>query len=517
MDARAQRGEDRGRRLLAHADARLAAADWEAAARAYRDALALAPDCADAWFNLGFALRRQGGFAEALDAYASALAAGVAQPELAHLNRAAIYSDQLRDDSAALAELQAALRIVPGHPPALLNLGNLHEERGEREAAIGCYRQLIDSASPVAQGLVVQALARLVDLLPPDHPDDDLMARAHSYAHRTNGAADGDRASLLFAVGRACDRRGAYVQAFDAFAQGKRLAHHRQPAYDPEQASRLTAALMATAARCETARPPVSPQRPQPLFICGMFRSGSTLVEQVLAAHSRVVAGGELDLLPRMATGALAPFPATLAHLDDARRDALAAVYADGVASRFPDMERAVRYLTDKRPDNYRLVGLIKRLFPEARIINTVRDPRDNGLAIFMQHLNPRAFPYAGTLEGIGHHYGEYRRLLDYWKALYPADIHDFDYDAFVAQPVPVLRALLAFLELPWEEGCLSFHTRPGTVKTASHWQVRRPLYADASGRWRRYRTQLEPLLATLHALGIAPEDAGDATGAPAR
>jgi hypothetical protein len=120
-----------------------------------------------------------------------------------------------------------------------------------------------------------------------------------------------------------------------------------------------------------------------------------------------------------------------------------------------------------------------------------------------MQHLNPQVTPYACDLADIGHYYGQYRRLMTHWRGLYGADILDFDYDAFVRDPRTSLERLLAFLGLPWHEPCLDFHTLRNTVKTASYWQVRRPLYADASGRWRRYRAHLGPLMGALSVAGV--------------
>ncbi len=233
-----------------------------------------------------------------------------------------------------------------------------------------------------------------------------------------------------------------------------------------------------------------------------MFRSGSTLVEQVLAAHPQVTAGGELDWLRRLAGGRLAPFPASMATLDPMRDAVLADEYRAHLARLFPDAAGNT-YITDKRPDNYVLIGLIKRLFPTARIIHTTRNPLDNGLSVFMQHLHLQVVGYASDLGDIGHHYGEYRRLMAHWKALYGDSIFDFDYDAFVLEPKHALERLFAFLGLPWNDRCLEFHRLGNTVKTASYWQVRQPLHANASGRWRNYSAHLGPLQRALRDAGI--------------
>ncbi|MGH8028992.1 MAG: sulfotransferase family protein, partial [Arenimonas sp.] len=166
------------------------------------------------------------------------------------------------------------------------------------------------------------------------------------------------------------------------------------------------------------------------------------------------------------------------------------------------------RYITDKRPDNFLLVGLIKRLFPDARIIHTTRHPLDNGLSIYMQILNHHVIGYANDLGEIGHYYGQYRRLMAHWKSIYPDTVFDFDYDSFVREPMPQLERLFAFLGLDLDERVLQFHELGNTVKTASYWQVRNPLYASASGRWRNYASHLEPLRAALLAGGVPlPDD----------
>lgn len=490
------------RHRFARADALLGQGRRAEAAAAYRDALTHQPGHAEGWFNLAYALRHDGHFADALDAYGRALDCGIDRAEQVHLNRAVILSDHLAREDEAESELHAALAAAPGYPPALLNLGNLHEERGRRDDAIACYRRLLSLGLAQTGTHGYQALARLAGIERPATPQDPLYRQLESAARSPAPLEDAVRADLWFALGRMRDALGEHAAAFDAFVHGKHLAHRGHRPYDPERASRLTRALIDAPAGLSLA-PSASDAGPEPLFICGMFRSGSTLVEQVLSAHPGVATCGELELLPRLVAGALRPFPASLGWLTEARCTALARSYYAALRVRLQAEQRTPRYATDKRPDNFRLIGLIKHLFPRARIVHTVRHPLDNGLSILMQHLNPRVFDYAGTLADIGHHYGEYLRLMAHWKALYPGDIHDFDYDRFVMEPEATLRSLLQFLQLPWDPGCLAFHTRQNTVRTASYWQVRRPLYAEASGRWGRYREQLAPLVDALAAQGV--------------
>src|ERR1019366_1705883 len=216
-----------------------------------------------------------------------------------------------------------------------------------------------------------------------------------------------------FALGRALDACAAYGAAFDAYAQANRdsrdSAAPGTARYDRPLAEQLIDRLIATfpAANRELAAIAAQPyasqryaSRPRPIFLCGVFRSGSTLNEQLLAGHLRVTAGGEVDFLPHAAQEVLAPFPESMPAAPSSRLEALAARYLDTLGTLFP----AAEFVTDKRPDNFLYIGLIKRLFPDAKIVHTVRDPLDNCLSIFLLHLDHR-MSYALDLADTGHQY----------------------------------------------------------------------------------------------------------------
>lgn len=452
---------------------------------AYERLLAAHPDLPDCWYNLALLQRRAGRPAEALASYQQALDRGVGGPEEVRLNRAVILSDDLRREDEAERELTAALALNPAYVPALLNLGNLHEDRGRRAEAAAAYERILalDPGDP-------DALARLGGLATPSGPDDPLIGRLRGAIGRHGAAAD---AALGFSLGRMLDAAGAYDEAFEACAAANAASRASGSArYDRVAMEARVDALIAAFPEPWTG-PPIAGTRPPPVFICGMFRSGSTLAEQVLASHARVTAGGELDLLPAMVRRDLAPYPASLAGMTPAALEALAGRYLQTLAATFPAADR----ITDKRPDNFLHVGLIKRLFPDARIVHTLRDPLDNALSVYFLHLD-HGMAYALDLLDIGHYQRQQQRLMAHWKSLYPNDILDFDYDAFVARPRPPLERLLAFLDLDWDDGCLAFHRLDNAVKTASVWQVREALYQRSSGRARHYQRQLAPLKAWL-------------------
>lgn len=467
---------------------------------AYERLLGEWPALPESWFNLAVLRRRAGRFEAALEAYEEALGRGVTQPEEVHLNRGVIYADHLRQDSAAERELAAALALNPGYVPALLNLANLQEDLGRRDEALATYERLL--AIEATHG---EALARYASLRGASRADDPLVARLRAAIARP-GVSAADAASLGFALGKLLDACSAWDAAFEAYAAANRASRASVGAHGPayvrsKEESRIDALQAAFGSRGRVAGLPVAtpaPGSPRPIFICGMFRSGSTLIEQVLARHPRVTAGGELDLLPALVRGELAPFPQSMAQATPQKLARLAASYLEALGQRFP----GAQVVTDKRPDNFHHIGLIKALFPDARIVHTTRAPLDNCLSIYFLHLDQR-LGYALDLMDTGHHYAQYRRLMAHWKSLYGEDILDFDYDAFVRAPRPAIERLLAFCGLDWDEACLAPERASGAVKTASVWQVRRPIHREASGRSAHYARQLAPLAAWLEAQGI--------------
>jgi tetratricopeptide (TPR) repeat protein len=450
---------------------------------AYGSILARWPKAADAWYNLAVLQRKSFHFEQALASYQRALAAGVSRPEEVHLNRAVILSDALRDHVAAAAELQQALTLNPAYTPALLNLANLYEDLGKRAEASSLYARIL-SIEPLA----FEALARFANLQPADAIDTELVRRLREAL--ALAAAMPDRASLGFALGRLLDARGEYREAFAAYAaaneSSRASAANRIVPYDRARQEKFVDLMISGGT------PPASASiaaQPRPIFIVGMFRSGSTLTEQLLAGIPGVAAGGEINFLPQVIQSELTPLFESLAAMTGSRLDDIAARYQ----AELMRVSRGAAFVTDKRPDNFLYLGLIKRLFPDAKIVHTTRDALDNCLSIFFLHLEQQ-MSYALNLAHTGHFYRQYRRLMAHWKREFGRDIFDFNYDALVADPEPQFRALCEFLELPWPGRVPDVAARSAAVKTASVWQVRQPLYRSSSGRSRNYLEELREL-----------------------
>lgn len=447
------------------------------AARAYSDVVREAPQLATAWYNLGFCQRMSGEAQAALTSYQTAIERGLAGAEEAHLNKATILADLLRREHDAERELQRALKLNPKYVPALMNLANLAEDFGRREEAGKLYERAltIDSTH-------WEVLARYANILPDGSDLAAMPARLNGALARTD-IPPADRASLGFALGRTLDRLGQFDEAFSAYEQANGASRDaygiRYDRVAEEQQAQQVMEVFSEPL-------PTNADDWAPIFICGMFRSGSTMLEQILAGHPRVTAGGEIALMPDIIRAAITPFPERARALQEEDYARLGARYRAMAAQIFPNVD----LLTDKWLSNTLHVGLIKLMFPAAKIVHTKRHALDNVLSVYFLHLDA-SFGYAVDLDDIAHQLRLSQQLMEHWRGLYPDDIIDFDYDSFVAAPEMQARALLDALGLGWQPECLEFHQRTNAVKTASVWQVREPLYTRSSGRWQHYEKHL--------------------------
>lgn len=449
----------------------------------YQRLLGRRPELATAHYNLALLLKKQKRYAEAMAAYENAVRLGIDRVQEVYTNMGVLCAELHRADQAR--ELfERALDVDPRHIPAMFNLASLFEEAGEREQATALYHKIL-SIEPRHW----DSLARLAYATRLTSREDPLIG---SLRDATNSKVD-DRLAhegLYFALGKVLDDVGLYDAAFAAYKSGNELGKERNPPYDRIAAERTFDELIGW---CDAnwIRNAATSSADAPIFICGMFRSGSTLAEQILAAHPSITAGGELDILPWLLTRRLAPYPQ---RLQSASQEELQQL-ADDYVSRRGDLFPEAKHVTDKRPDNYVHLGLIKALFPAARIVYTQRDPLDNCLSVYFQQLGGN-LAYATNLENIAHYYKQHERLMEHWRACLGENIFTLSYDDLVRSPEAVLRGLLDFLGLDWDDRCLEFQHTDSLVKTASVWQVREELHPRSSGRWRNYEAGLQNIRA---------------------
>jgi hypothetical protein len=302
------------------------------------------------------------------------------------------------------------------------------------------------------------------------------------------------RAGLWFALGDALDRRGRDAEAFEAYAAGNRAKRAGLPIEAAARASAESARYVRAQITAErlAAQDGQGARSTAPIFIVGLPRSGSTLIEQILASHPAVQGLGEAGVLPALVAQGYPRDPAGLKDLAARYLGALRERGWDG-ASRF----------VDKTLENYLHVGLIHLLFPRAMILQAVRDPMDLGFACYRQ-LFVSGNETLYDLGDIAAEFGRYRELMDYWASALPGRVTDVSYEVLVADPETQIHDLTEAAGLAWDPAVLDFHQRAGAVTTASAAQVRQPIYASSVARWRRYAVQLKPLRAALEKAGVS-------------
>jgi tetratricopeptide (TPR) repeat protein len=454
------------------------------AARAYERAAAADPDDFRAPFSLATIELQRGRPADALPRLRQVARL---KPDLfeAHHNRGgAAQALELWDEAADAYE--AALALRSGALETRRNLAIVLAILGRVDAAIAQHRQLAQAAQARTW-----ALTRIALLRPGEISDADL--KALQSADQDPQADARTRIGAQFAIGEVLERRGDPVPAFAAFAAGNRrqrdtfVAAGADPARLVEQHAAAGRAVIARFTPELLARHGGDGlSTTAPIFVVGMPRSGSTLIEQILASHPQVLGLGESGVLPRMLERGFA------GGRSDTR--ALARGYLEAMRARGWRRGRFV----DKTPENYLHVGAIALAFPNAVILHAVRDPVDTCLSCFRQ-LFAAGGETLYDLAEIGAEYVTYRTVMAHWRAALPGRVIDIDHEALVADPEGQIRALVCEAAgLDWNEACLTFHAAGGPVRTASSGQVREPIFTHSIARWRRYEAQLGPLLAAL-------------------
>ncbi|WGL16357.1 sulfotransferase [Microbulbifer bruguierae] len=446
---------------------------------AYERYLELWPDKAESHFNLAWLLRQKGFLDAALTRYQLALDTGVTTPEEVYTNMAAICSDLRREEQAEYL-LEEALAINSGYLPALFNLGGLMEERREKDEARKLYERILDLDPEYSA-----ALCRIAHI-ERAHSGSDLPGRLRTLIESGRSSAL-EKEELCFALGKVLDDCACYDEAFVAFTEANRLGEKRLGVYCPDKHSSDIQQIIDVYRETYPIRSAADSY--SPIFICGMFRSGSTLLEQILSGHSQLIAGGEIDTIPKIIGERGEEYPLSSSDLEQDQLERLAERYRQQNIDRFGVSEGVL----DKRPDNFLYVGFIKQLFPRAKFLWTRRSLLDNCLSVYFQQLGGD-MKYSTELESIAHYYHQQEKLMTFWESIFPGSICRVQYESLVSASELELRKVLDFLSLPFESECLNFSERSNYVKTASIWQVREGLHTRSCERSRHYQKFIQTL-----------------------
>ncbi|MGD9601489.1 MAG: sulfotransferase [Gammaproteobacteria bacterium] len=442
--------------------------------------------------NRGNTFRMMGRLEEALADYDLALSLDPARVD-AHHNRGLVLL-QLNRPHDAIAAFDVVLTRYPSDPDSTVQKAEALIAAGDFASADEILRSLLSGAPRHARAWYLRAtLARTADAA-------TAMLSSVEHLSRVADLSPAERSQLDFAAGDLRDRIGDPDGAFKAYRTANRFARNLHTRNEREHVSRIVQEILDIDISRWTSAPLLSDVPVEPIFIIGMPRSGTTLVEQVLSVHPAVSAAGEADFFG----------PAlhwqTVGRAD---RPAVPAILALGEAERIAIRERylirlrglcgaTTGHVSDKTPLNFLYAGFLRALFPSARFVHCRRDARDTCLSIYFQQFGSLAFTH--DLQDIARAYEAYLSLMDYWRTSPAFSFFDVTYESLVTDPEPTIRALLEFLRLPWASECLAPHVSSHPVNTASRWQARQPVHREAIARWRRYARQ-------LGALGSLPGD----------
>ena len=503
----------------------------EPALKAFQRAIALAPEFAEAYHNLSIIFRERGKLKHALDCCRKALSI---QPEYAEaLNHAGIIRAQLGHSEEALRCYRKAIETNPGYADAHYNLGNLLRKMGHYKQALDAYKTAVQhdqsmyrafnnmgslymvlGDAPAALGALesavnlkpdfVQAWRNIATMRHFESRDRFVegMERLVSTGHLDKD----DEIHLNFALSKVYEDLKDHDRAFHFMASGNR-SKRKTFAYDKKVNTRLFAAIRNVFDRTFMDRHLACGFKdPTPIFILGMPRSGTTLVEQILQAHPNVFGGGEISSLDAILSSISqahekGAFPGFVHELKDLDFETIGMAYVKAIRELSP----LATYITDKMPQNFLFVGMIRLILPNAKIIHCVRHPMDTCLSIY-KTLFTTLHPYAYDLDEIGHYYRLYSDLMHHWHQVLSKPVYEISYESLVLHPERHIRHLLSHCELDWNPRCMKFHQSNRPVLTASTMQVRRPVYSDSVSLWKKYRRQLSRLRSRL---GVVCDQAG--------
>lgn len=451
--------------------------------------LELAPRFDAARFNYATVLYRQAKAAETLEQLASLIARDPRNPSYRSLKAAALA--QVGEYRRAIDEYRDLLVAYPGQPKAWMSYGHALKTVGRQADAIAAYRKSLDLLPSLGE-----AYWSLANLKTVGFSAADVAAMAAQLAR--DDIADEDRFHLDFALGKALEDEGQDAGAFGHYRKANALRRASLD-YDAEETTehaRRSGAMFTPTFFAERAN--FGAPDPDPIFIVGLPRSGSTLIEQILASHSAVEGAMELPDLGSIARrldgrrklADPSRYPEILADLDS---DAARTLGEEYLARTRIHRKTGRPFFIDKMPNNFAHLGLIHLILPKARIVDARRDPMACGFSCFKQHF-ARGQGFTYDLTDLGRYYRDYVTLMEHFDRVLPGRVHRVIYEDMVSDTEGAIRALLNHCELPFEDACLRFHENERAVRTASSEQVRRPIFTEGLDQWRRFDAWLGPL-----------------------
>ncbi|RWB67372.1 MAG: sulfotransferase family protein [Mesorhizobium sp.] len=456
----------------------------------FRGAVDIKPDQLAARDNLGSSLKQLGQFDAAEEIFRGTIGRNPFHVR-ARIGLAETLQEAGRLDEA-IKLFRESLSIRPKDAELLYGLGVAMMEKGKLDEAADLARQAVAVVPGMAKAWLL-----LTQVKRQTERDKELAGMEAEHAKAPQGSLA--RMQLSFGLGKVNDDLKDYGRAFDYFAEGNAIRRQGID-YDPVRTRGEFEAMKAAFDKTFFEKHRTSDiSDDTPIFVVGMPRSGTTLVEQIIASHPQVYGAGELNIL-KTAVGKQFPmsmpggFPAGIADMPDKAFAEAGQAYLDMLHSRYP----GYRHVTDKMPGNFMLVGFLHMMLPKAKIVHCARDAAATCLSIFKVHFRGDSHRYGYDLGELADFHNLYTDIMAHWHKVLPGVVHDVRYEDFVADQEGQTRALMAHLGLPWDDKVLSFHETDRPVRTASAAQVRQPMYQGSVDLWKRYGDRLKPLLDKL-------------------
>ena len=396
--------------------------------------------------------------------------------------------EYLGEKPQAKLAYEEAIHLNPNHTEAQNNLGAIYSEEG-----------LIDKASRYFEAAIasnpdfIEAHYNL-SLIKTYKAGDPHLVFLETFMQKINHCSVRACIHYYFALGKARDDTQQYAQAFKAYAEGNRL-HYLQNPWNKTKLQNLVEHLPQVFTHAFLKQPERTKETPCPIFIVGMPRAGTTLIEQILASHKNIYGAGELsildDIIQEACQTARIPFNTWVSQLIDDEFAALGEKYLEKISVLAPDKP----FIIDKMPSNCFYIGMIYRMLPTAKIIHAIRDPMDSCFSCFT-HLFKNSMLFAYDLSALGDYYALYAQAMQHWHTVLPSTVmFDLPYEQMITNHEALSKQLVEYIGLPWDPNCLNFYKNDRIVKTASLTQVRKPIYQTSVLRWQYFAEELQPLL----------------------
>ena len=478
---------------------------FQEAIESYKRAIQITPNYLDAHNNLGNIYKDLGLLNDAIESYEWAISYGP-KYAIAHINLASIYSSY--DLEKALHHYQEAISIEPNFPEAHYSLGTVFSSLGQKDESMKSYEKALELRSDYVEAH--NALSTIKKY----KKNDPQIKQMKNLLNQTNLMLS-DKISLNFALAKASEDLENHKDFFKFLNEGNHLNKEKlNYSIDSDLEGISNIRNIFINSKGSAPKSNLKKGMPRPIFIVGMPRSGTSLVEQIISSHTEVYGAGELDFLSRSILKEIHTEVYGAGELDFLSKNVLKEIKPDNIKKIYSKefFEKITNnyyrslssfnisedIFTDKMPLNFRFIGFILSAFPEAKIVHLKRDPIATCWSIYKHYFKSNGNGYASNFDDLSSYYLMYKGLMDFWHKTFPNQIYDISYEDLTLSQEKETRKLLNYCDLSWDDRCLNFHKNTRAVHTTSGFQVREKMYQGSSEAWRKYEQYLEPLISKI-------------------